>query len=57
MNASQYPEGDFRAPVPVIARVNGAAAGIGDGLIRVAVGLDDVEDIRRDLQRGFDAIA
>jgi O-succinylhomoserine sulfhydrylase len=34
-----------------------AAAGIGDGLIRVAVGLEDVEDIRRDLQRGFDAIA
>ncbi len=34
-----------------------AVAGIGDGLIRVAVGLEDVEDIRRDLQRGFDAIA
>lgn len=34
-----------------------ATAGIGDGLIRVAVGLEDVEDIQRDLQRGFDAIA
>ena len=34
-----------------------ATAGIGDGLIRVAVGLEDVVDIRRDLQRGFDAIA
>ena len=30
-----------------------AAAGIGDGLIRVAVGLEDVEDIRADLARGL----
>ncbi len=34
-----------------------ATAGIGDGLIRVAVGLEDIADIQRDLQRGFDAIA
>jgi O-succinylhomoserine sulfhydrylase len=33
-----------------------AAAGIQDGLIRVAVGLEDVNDIQRDLQRGFDAL-
>jgi O-succinylhomoserine sulfhydrylase len=32
-----------------------AAAGITDGLIRVAVGLEDVADLRRDLQRGLDA--
>lgn len=31
-------------------------AGIGDNLIRVAVGLEDVEDLKRDLQNGFDAI-
>lgn len=30
-----------------------AAAGIGDNLIRVAVGLEAVEDIRRDLARGL----
>ena len=33
-----------------------AAAGIGDGLIRIAVGLESVEDIKRDLQRGFDTL-
>ena len=33
-----------------------AEAGIGDNLIRVAVGLEDVEDLKRDLQHGFDAI-
>ncbi len=33
-----------------------AAAGIRDNLIRVAVGLEDVADIRADLQRGLDAI-
>ncbi len=30
-----------------------AAAGIGDGLIRLAVGLEGVEDLRADLQRGL----
>jgi O-succinylhomoserine sulfhydrylase len=29
------------------------AAGIGEGLIRVAVGLENVEDIQADLARGF----
>ncbi|MFQ5936030.1 MAG: O-succinylhomoserine sulfhydrylase [Acidiferrobacterales bacterium] len=33
-----------------------AAAGITEGLVRVAVGLEDIEDIKHDLQRGFDAI-
>jgi len=33
-----------------------AAAGIGDGLIRIAVGLESVEDIKRDLQTGFDLL-
>ena len=28
-------------------------AGISDGLIRVAVGLEDIEDIKRDLARGM----
>ncbi len=30
-----------------------AAAGIGDGLLRVAVGLENIEDIQADLQRGL----
>ena len=30
-----------------------AAAGISDGLVRIAVGLEDIEDIRLDLQRAF----
>jgi len=32
------------------------AAGIHQGLVRVAVGLEDVEDLQADLQRGFDAL-
>ncbi|WP_104201917.1 O-succinylhomoserine sulfhydrylase [Billgrantia saliphila] len=32
------------------------AAGIGDGLIRVSVGLEALEDIRADLARGLDAL-
>jgi O-succinylhomoserine sulfhydrylase len=31
-----------------------AAAGIGDGLVRVAVGLESVEDVKADLARGLD---
>jgi O-succinylhomoserine sulfhydrylase len=30
-----------------------AEAGIGDGLIRISVGLEDVEDLKRDLARGL----
>ena len=32
------------------------AAGIGQGLVRLAVGLDHVEDIKADLQRGLDSL-
>ncbi len=31
------------------------AAGIGEGLLRIAVGLEEVEDIQRDLRRGLQA--
>jgi len=31
------------------------AAGIGEGLLRVAVGLEAVDDVQRDLQRGLQA--
>ena len=33
-----------------------AAAGINDGLIRIAVGLESVEDIKHDLQTGFNLL-
>ena len=33
-----------------------AAAGISDNLVRVAVGLEHVDDLKADLQRGFDAL-
>jgi len=33
-----------------------ATAGIGDGLIRIAVGLEEIADIQADLQRGLDAL-
>ncbi|WP_373078471.1 O-succinylhomoserine sulfhydrylase [Zhongshania sp.] len=33
-----------------------AEAGIRDNLIRVAVGLEDIDDLRADLQRGLDAV-
>lgn len=32
-----------------------SAAGIGDGLIRLAIGLEEVADLKADLQRGLDA--
>ena len=32
-------------------------AGIGEGLVRLAVGLEDLEDIKQDLQRGLEAIS
>ena len=32
-------------------------AGISDGLIRIAAGLESVNDLRRDLERGFAALA
>jgi O-succinylhomoserine sulfhydrylase len=33
-----------------------AAAGIGDGLIRIAVGLEAVNDLKADLTRGLDSL-
>ena len=30
--------------------------GIGDGLVRISVGIEDAEDLRADLQRGLDAV-
>jgi len=32
------------------------SAGIGEGLIRVAVGLEDLDDIQADLARGLDQV-
>jgi O-succinylhomoserine sulfhydrylase len=32
------------------------AAGIGESLIRVAVGLEDINDLRADLARGLDQL-
>jgi len=32
------------------------AAGIGQGLIRIAAGLDHIDDIKADLSRGFDSL-
>lgn len=32
------------------------AAGISEGLIRVSVGLEDIDDIIRDIERGLDLI-
>ena len=34
-----------------------AAAGIEEGLLRIAVGLEDLDDIKRDLARGLDRLA
>ena len=33
-----------------------AAAGIDDGLVRIAVGLEDIEDLKNDLQTGFEKL-
>ena len=33
-----------------------AVAGISEGLIRVSVGLEDIDDIIRDITRGLDLI-
>jgi len=41
------------AAVPAAER---AAAGITDGLVRLSVGLEDVEDLIADLERAFDKI-
>ena len=33
------------------------AAGIGEGLVRISVGLEDIADIQTDLERGFRLLA
>jgi O-succinylhomoserine sulfhydrylase len=33
-----------------------AAAGVGDGLLRISVGLEHVDDLREDMERGFAAL-
>jgi cystathionine beta-lyase/cystathionine gamma-synthase len=49
---AEHPAIMTHASVPAEAR---RALGIGDGLIRLSVGLEDVEDLREDLDRGFRA--
>jgi len=34
-----------------------AAAGVGDGLIRLSIGLEHIDDVLADLERGFAAAA
>jgi O-succinylhomoserine sulfhydrylase len=48
-----HPASTTHGRLPAEAR---AAAGIGDGLLRVAVGLEAVSDIRADLARGLEKI-
>ena len=45
-----HPATTTHGRVPVEAR---EAAGIGEGLVRVAVGLENVEDLKRDLENGL----
>ncbi len=49
-----HPASTTHSRVGVEAR---AAAGIGDGLLRISVGLEHVDDLRDDLERGFAALA
>src|SRR5690606_32820716 len=49
---AEHPAIMTHASLPAEAR---RALGIGDGLIRLSVGLEDVEDLREDLERGFHA--
>jgi O-succinylhomoserine sulfhydrylase len=39
-----------------VAAAEREAAGIGEGLLRLAVGLEDPEDLKADLARGLDAV-
>jgi cystathionine beta-lyase/cystathionine gamma-synthase len=49
---AEHPAIMTHASLPPEAR---KTLGIGDGLIRLSVGLEDVEDLREDLERGFNA--
>jgi len=48
-----HPATMTHASVPAERR---AALGIGDGLVRISVGIEDREDLLADLQRGLDAV-
>jgi cystathionine gamma-lyase len=49
----EHPALMTHASIPAAQR---AALGIGDGLIRLSVGIEDIEDLRADIQRSLDAI-
>ena len=51
---AEHPAIMTHASLPAEAR---RALGIGDGLIRLSVGLEDVGDLLADLERGFEAAA
>ena len=51
---AEHPAIMTHASVPADVR---ASLGIGDGLIRLSVGLEDVDDLAEDLDRGFQAAA
>jgi cystathionine beta-lyase/cystathionine gamma-synthase len=50
---AEHPAIMTHASLPPEAR---KTLGIGDGLIRLSVGLEDVEDLREDLERGFASV-
>jgi len=51
---AEHPAIMTHASIPADAR---RALGIGDGLIRLSVGVEDADDLREDLERGFSAAA
>jgi cystathionine gamma-lyase len=51
---AEHPATMTHASLPVEAR---RAVGIGDGLIRLSIGLEDVRDLVADMERAFDAAA
>jgi cystathionine gamma-lyase len=50
----EHPAIMTHATIPPAQR---AALGIGDNLVRLSVGIEDIEDLKRDLRRALDAIA
>jgi len=48
-----HPATMTHASVPAERR---AALGIGDGMVRISVGIEDREDLLADLARGLDAV-
>ena len=41
---------------PIGARIDQAAAGVGQGLIRLSIGLEHIDDLKADLLRGLDSL-